>query len=248
MFKNNKIMDETIYGTINECRKLFHTNGLIKLFESTTLDVDFNPINAVDFNDYCGNKIAYFNDVKGYINKRRQQMKTSMLFESVGTFENELEDEINSLLQINELSKLQTLNPLILKTKIFTKQPINVMGFDIRRFNQILSQNNIVKCFSVMYCMTMHKIYFILPEKFVYIYDVYSGKITKEHVDELFDITNYVSIINNNFTNNVIELETEIDIKSFIENNHVDNLFNDGAIRYLKSQSITNYQRSKIIR
>ena len=251
MFKNSQDIDESIYGTINECRKHFDTGSIIRLFEGVELDADFNKNKSlVKFKEYHGNKIAYFNAVKTLFEDNHSKFNTSLLFESVGyTFQEELKNEIENLLSINDFAKLLTLHPIARQTKLFTKSKLNIWGFDVREFNSILSANEIKNCFAVIYCMTEHKLYFILPETFVYIYDIYTGELTKDLLSVKVNLVNYKQTINQNYSNNIIELESTINVDSIRESNkNVDNLFNDGAIQQLKASVIGKSQRKTIVR
>jgi len=240
MFKSIEQIDKALIGTINECRKQFQTKGLIKLFEGIEID---EPTNIVQFSDFNNNKIAYFNAVKNLFENEDFQKSTLTKTEDYVAFLNELEDEIENLLKINDFKNLLVLNPIVLQTKLFAKQELNVFGFNIMNFNDILQKYNINKIFSVMYCMTHHNLYFI-SKGAVYVYNIFDNTLAtfKENIDEKnykFKIANY--------SNNTIELDNTIDIDKLIDEKNIDNLYRDKAIQHLKAKAVSYKMQQRLI-
>ena len=216
--------------------KKSYNKNMIQLYESIVGigKVPYNEItqhNLINFKDFRANKFAYLNSVKKLMQSFDVDMMVNLNessnFEDDGfniiSFKTQLNSIIEKMSISNDFNVLDSLNPTILKIKVFTKKPIYVYGFDIVNNQYLLEElssnfglsiNNI---YSIIFDKTNKQLLFIFPGRIIsYLVnsnefddynnvwkDTWQGNI--ENIDKI-KFEDYNEFVRENINNNIIEL------------------------------------------
>lgn len=258
-------LEEKLLATIICCneslssdynKKLNYHNNMMKLFESVTgiqtiTKEYYSSQNLIDFNNYHGNKYAYSKDVLsllqdygdnsyGTIKSLNESLTDNF---NITTFQKELSEYILNLSHDNDFDKLDTLSPTIIKTKVFSKKPLYVYGFDIfnnfglRKELELTFKLNMNDCISILFDKSNRQLLFVFNHRIItYILENnsfgYYNQVWKEldewfiPIEEISSITrdNYYSFISENINSNLLELHKVIDSSKY---KFEDNLYFD---------------------
>lgn len=235
-FDNSTLQDkeEIILGVLLESEKIINSDpglnnplrdGIVQLFESAS-SMSYNQnlfkdyITSVDSESYFGNRFAYLNDVKNLMENNVPANSTLKSDESFKTFYETIKTYVTDLKKQNDFDRYESLNELILKTKILAKQPIYVMGFDISDIESLKSHFGFKELFAIVYNKSDKEIMFVAPNHIVS-YSIESNDMKNATVSKL-TIDNFQAFISDNITQNYQILYKKMNL-TFSDNLYFDN-------------------------
>lgn len=251
LFENYSLQtkEEIILGTIINCKNTVKKLGLAKanqvkdntelinLFESVSgivipkqlITDTFNNDQVLNISDYHNNPYAYLSDVKSLMESYIPLESGLNENPEITNFANSLKGYLNDLEKINDFQKFDSMHELVLKTKLFARQPINVYGvnlFDIEKLKNTLKFNLL---YSVIYNKSDKQLLFV-GDEMVLAYDIKTDKLQEQHlinsdIEQLHvNQNNYLEIIKDEISNNIIEIYKNHEIKPLT---FTDNMYGD---------------------
>lgn len=265
LFENYSLQtkEEIILGTIINCKNTIKSlglinpkdytsnNDLIQLFESVSgLNVKhqtdfFNTDQVLNIVDYHNNPYAYLKDVKQLMENYIPANSLLLNNDEVKFFTNSIEQHIKSLEKINDFQKFDTLNEIVFKTKIFAKQPINILGVNLFDIEKLREQINFKLLYSIIYNKSDKQMLFV-GDGVVMAYDIKTDQLAEVHLinTEIPKLSvkpeNYLDIIKEEISNNLFIIYTDRTTVKPLK--FTDNLYGDGA-RELMRQKIAEHNK-----
>lgn len=235
--------------TNNYWSNLYNKKLLSEIYQNNS-----DAIISVNNNNY----INYFKKFDNYLSNELNNNVITSLYESTdGSFNIDellinIRGIIDKLMLIDDLTNFRFLNPIVQQTKLFSKQPIYVYGFNIFDISKIANNKWIIenKIFSLLFDNYNKQLIFVplknTPNKQITIYNIendyfgdYNTFISKYNVEQslinyqkLFGTKNTQNnniqiITNNELTENTgISYLTLINFPQNMEIKFTDNLFN----------------------
>ncbi len=234
--------------------KKSYNKNMIQLYESIVgaQKIPYEQItvhNLINFKDFRANKYAYLNSVKKLMEDFDVDMMVNLNENSnfqddgfnIQSFKNQLNDVIQKMSSNNDFNVLDSLNPTILKIKVFTKKPIYVYGFDIVNNQYLLDELNsnfglsINNIYSILFDKSNKQLLFIFPGKIIsYLvnsntfddYNVVWKDVWQGNVENIHTVTfeNYMEFVKEHINTNIIELYKN---PTNFNPQFTDNLYND---------------------
>lgn len=261
--------EENILSTIICCnnilsikneKKLNYHQNMMKLYESVSgqnnINLEFfENKNQVKFVDFRNNTLPYLkkvnellenNDINdiNVIKSLNENLNSINENFNISNFKEDLSKYIKILISSNDFNYLDSLNPSVLKTKIFSKQPILVYGYDIinhfglqKELYEQYQRNLTTDLISIIFDKSNKQLLFVFTGDIItYVLDSNAfGHYNQIWLDtwlgdipniNKIDKNNYFEFIYTNINANIIELYTNQNNLSqkFVFN---DNLYSD---------------------
>lgn len=272
LFENYSLQtkEEIILGTIIQCKNTMNTLGLIKpkdytsntgivkLFESVSgINIEhqsnfFANDQVLQISDYHNNTYAYLNDVKSLMENYIPETSLLIGNDEIKEFVSIIQTKIVDLSKINDFQKYQTLNETALKTKIFAKHPINVLGVNLFDIEKLRESLNFKLLYSIIYSKTDKQMLFV-GDNIVIIYDIKTDQLGEAHLinPEIPQLKvkpeNYLEIIKEEISNNLFIIYT--DRTSVKPLKFTDNLYGDVGRKELQEKiAAYNKKNSSVIK
>lgn len=265
LFENTNLQskEEIIVATMINCKNTIKKLGLAKnvnneklinLFESISgINISnqsnssevFNNEHIVKIEDYHNNVYAY---LKNVVNLMENHVPFGSMINNdsdIKNFTTDVEKCIADLEKINDFQKFSGLNEMILKTKLFAMKPIYVLGVNIFDIVKIKELVNFKLLYSIIYNKSNKQLMFV-GDNVVMVYDIKTDKLGEAHtiIEDLPIIKvkpeNYMIVIKEEISNNLVELYKNISSKS---NKFTDNLYGD--VKRIQHQQQVNEQKKK---
>lgn len=266
LFENYSLQtkEEIILGTVINCKNTVKKLGLVKpneaknndeliqLFESVSGIVipkksivdTFDNDQVLNITDYHNNPYAYLSGVKALMESYVPLESGLNENPEIINFTNSIKGYLKDLEKINDFQKFGAMHELVLKTKLFARQPINVYGvnlFDVEKLKNTLKFNLL---YSIIYNKSDKQLLFV-GDEMVLAYDIKTDQLLEQHlinsdIDQLnVKQNNYLEIIKEEISNNIVEIYKNHEIKPLT---FTDNMYRDKK-RYLELMEAVDFKK-----
>lgn len=240
MEESLQFREQKLIATIHECSKIIRedSNHFVMLLESVTgisniPEKDISEMSEIKFSDFKGlgvNKYAYLQSVNNYIDNVRQELILPLNENhEIDVFKTDLIEALKSLQNIDDYTKLDNLDSTIMKTKLFSRQPINILGYNIMNVLERNDKKLFGEIFSIIYDPENKCLYFVIEGNFAK-YDITTNIYTTNNPNQNLKISNYKQFFKQLYSPNIIEIfKDPRKTVPKLGDGFTDNIFSDNA-------------------